>query len=130
MALENGTRRECRPNLLKFSVNSTNSLTMAERNVLLIVLAELPGKMDFWIWRGVWDEFHNWLVSEADSGCVLSTLGHGKCRFANARPEPDFKYRSNSNALCSVLNSIDTTTLQGRSRAVSVFWPALCHRSR
>src|SRR4029453_11106442 len=69
MALENGTRRECRPNLLRFSVNSTNSLTMAERNVLLIVLAELPGKMDFWFWRVFWDEFRNWLLGGGEDIC-------------------------------------------------------------
>jgi len=37
-----------------------------------------------------------------------------KCRDANARPEPDFKYFSKRRAVSSVGNSIETTTVQGR----------------
>jgi hypothetical protein len=37
-----------------------------------------------------------------------------KCRFANTRPEPDFKYFSNCTAALSVGNSIETTSDHGR----------------
>ena len=46
---------------------------------------------------------------------------HRKWRFANARPDPDFKYRSNALALSNVWNSIETRMVQGRSRAVELF---------
>jgi hypothetical protein len=42
--------------------------------------------------------------------------GGAKCRFAKARPEPDFRHRSKRAASCSVGNSIETTTRQGLSR--------------
>jgi hypothetical protein len=41
-----------------------------------------------------------------------------KCRLANARPEPVFKYRSNLIAACSVMNSIVTATSHGLKGAV------------
>jgi hypothetical protein len=46
-------------------------------------------------------------VSElARSATWRASLGQTKCRFANARPEPDFKYRSNRIAAGSLLNCI------------------------
>ena len=54
------------------------------------------------------------------------TCFHVKCFFANARPEPDFKYFSNAIALDSLLNSSDTTRFHGRSSRVYVELPALC----
>lgn len=44
----------------------------------------------------------------------LSCYSTPKCRFAKARPEPDFKYRSKRTASCSVGNRIETTSDQGR----------------
>jgi ubiquinone biosynthesis protein COQ9 len=43
----------------------------------------------------------------------LSSSG-AKWRFANARPEPDFRYFSNRTASPSVGNSSETTMAQGR----------------
>jgi hypothetical protein len=40
-----------------------------------------------------------------------------RCRFANARPDPDFRYRSNRSASRSVGNSIATSIDQGDARA-------------
>ena len=52
-----------------------------------------------------------------------------KCRRANSRPEPVFKYRSNSIAGASSSNSITTSVLQGRWRAVCGDNPSLCAAS-
>jgi hypothetical protein len=41
-------------------------------------------------------------------------LSDEKCRFANARPDPDLRYLSKRTASCSVGNSIDTTKDHGR----------------
>jgi hypothetical protein len=54
---------------------------------------------------------------------------YGKCRLANARPDPDFRYRSNALAASTVSNSIEAITLHGRQRTVEAFCPALCHFS-
>ena len=53
-----------------------------------------------------------------------------KCRFVNARPEPDFKYFSNRLASLSVGNSIVTMTDHGRCRQVNPVGPALCQSKR
>ena len=37
-----------------------------------------------------------------------------KCRFENARPEPDLRYRSNRRAAAGSANSIETTSDHGR----------------
>lgn len=41
-----------------------------------------------------------------------------KCRLANARPEPDLRYRSKATAGVSLANSIVTTARQGLSSRV------------
>lgn len=41
-----------------------------------------------------------------------------KCRFANARPEPDFRYFSKTAALDSDANSIEATSRHGLNVAV------------
>jgi site-specific DNA recombinase len=48
-----------------------------------------------------------------------------KCRFANARPDPDFRYRSNSIARLSSGSSMVTWRCHGRWRAVCGQRPAL-----
>lgn len=45
-------------------------------------------------------------------------LTHWKCRLANERPEPDFRYFSNRKATACSLNSITTCNCQGRLAAV------------
>jgi hypothetical protein len=52
---------------------------------------------------------------------TLSNASHKKWRFANAWPEPDFKYLSNRAATASVLNSTHTSTTHGFQRAVDGF---------
>ena len=44
-----------------------------------------------------------------------------KWRLANSRPEPLFRYFSNRRAICSSAKQNETTTVHGRSRAVSTF---------
>jgi hypothetical protein len=51
---------------------------------------------------------------------------HRKWRLAKARPDPVFRYCSNSNACCSPENSSETTRCQGRSAAVWCDPPELC----
>ena len=51
---------------------------------------------------------------------ISTSRSSAKCRSANARPEPDFRYRSKRRAICSVENSIEMATDHGRYRAV---WP-------
>lgn len=48
-----------------------------------------------------------------------------KCRFANARPDPVLRYRSNATAPRSSRNSIEATSSHGRSLAVCVEPPEL-----
>jgi hypothetical protein len=43
---------------------------------------------------------------------------HLRWRFANAEPEPDFRYRSNATARSSSANSMTTSSRQGRPVAV------------
>ena len=57
---------------------------------------------------------------------VRSVWRHLKCRFANARPEPDFKYCSNFTARSRVANSTAATNFHGRPDAVCGDMPALC----
>jgi len=58
-------------------------------------------------------------VTSARLKAVLECVDHeAKWRFANARPDPDFKYRSNRSASASVGNSIDTTIDHGRCEVV------------
>jgi len=52
---------------------------------------------------------------------TLSNASHKKWRFANAWPEPDFRYLSNRAATASVLNSTHTSTTHGFQRAVDGF---------
>ncbi len=49
-----------------------------------------------------------------------------KWRFANARPDPDFRYFSKRTASRSVANSLETTIDQGRCRTVWPQRPPLC----
>ena len=53
-----------------------------------------------------------------------------KCRFVNARPEPDFRYFSKRTAVRSSGNSIETRIDQGRCEMVHPLGPSLCHRNR
>ena len=53
-------------------------------------------------------------------GVVDSVRAAPKCRFANPRPEPDFRYFSKRRAAFSVGNSIETTSDHGRYETV---WP-------
>ncbi len=53
-----------------------------------------------------------------------------KCRFANARPEPVFRYRSNRPAVLASANSSTTTTDHGRCWTVTPDGPELCQASR
>jgi hypothetical protein len=50
-----------------------------------------------------------------------------KCRFVNARPDPDFRYFSNRTASRSLENSMETTSDQGRCWTVWPQGPSLCH---
>jgi hypothetical protein len=59
----------------------------------------------------------NWRASGGDAP---------KWRIANARPEPDLRYFSKRTAACSVGNSIETTSAQGRCRVVWPHGPWLC----
>ena len=61
---------------------------------------------------------------------VYSATTGPKCRFANARPEPDFKYFSKRTAACWLGNSIMTTSDHGRNRTVCPHLPSLCHPRR
>ena len=65
---------------------------------------------------------------------VLSVLSmpHSprKCRSANARPEPDFRYASNALAVLVDANSIDATSVHGRPVAVWLDSPRLCAATR
>ena len=70
------------------------------------------------------------LLEEPLQGFERYLPGSAKWRFANARPEPDVEYRSNTRAARSVENSIDTTTDQGRFELVYPHGPWLCHSSR
>jgi hypothetical protein len=65
-----------------------------------------------------WDDRH---------GC---NCGYTKCRFANARPEPVFRYFSKAIALVSLVNSITATKRHGRSVAVCRDPPVLCVSKR
>ena len=53
-----------------------------------------------------------------------------KCRIANARPEPDFKYRSNATARASSSKRITTTKRHGLCLAVCGTSPTLCLTKR
>jgi hypothetical protein len=53
-----------------------------------------------------------------------------KWRFAKARPEPDFKYRSKRMARCSSANSMTTCNCQGRRPTVWGHRPLLWSASR
>src|SRR3989344_7614028 len=48
-----------------------------------------------------------------------SVAGYIKCFLTNARPDPDFKYFSNSNALCLSLKTTWVTSLTGRRLSVA-----------
>ena len=66
----------------------------------------------------------------AEGQCAVSKWWGPKCRFAKARPDPDFRYRSKRKACSSVGNSMTTTKDQGRYSAVCPQGPWLCHSSR
>ena len=53
-----------------------------------------------------------------------------KWRLENATPEPDFKYFSNAIARRASVNSIMTSTCQGRPLTVCAHVPALCSARR
>jgi len=53
-----------------------------------------------------------------------------KCRFANARPDPDFRYCSKLTASRSLANFIVTMSDHGRFESVWPDGPWLCHSSR
>ncbi len=53
-----------------------------------------------------------------------------KCRAANARPDPLFRYFSKRIACCSAGNSITTTKAHGRRATVCPQGPWLCHSRR
>lgn len=53
-----------------------------------------------------------------------------KCRFANARPEPDFRYFSKTAALDSDANSMEATSPHGLRAAVCWDPPLLWVTSR
>lgn len=55
---------------------------------------------------------------------------HQKCLFANAWPEPDFRYFSNDSALRSLTNRKATTICQGAYLTVYGEWPELCSLKR
>lgn len=61
--------------------------------------------------------------------CIGRTC-HQKWRLANARPEPVFRYRSNSRAHVWFVSSMAATSCQGRSGAVCTDPPRLCVASR
>lgn len=66
-------------------------------------------------------------------GCSTSTSADQiwrKCRLANSRPDPVFRYRSNSSADFSSSNSIITSVFHGRCSAVWGERPALCAINR
>ena len=58
-------------------------------------------------------------------------IGYAKCRLANARPEPDFRWRSNRTAVPSSRNSMTTWRSHGPREAVCVHSPRLwaCRRA-
>ncbi len=66
----------------------------------------------------------------AHLGRPQRAAAYTKCRFANARPEPVFKYFSKAIALASVAKSRETTSAHGRSVDVCRDPPALCVASR
>lgn len=58
------------------------------------------------------------------------TAAQSKCRLANARPEPDFRNRSNAHACASSGNSMRTWSCHGRYLRVCAHTPALCAARR
>lgn len=63
-------------------------------------------------------------------GSVVSELTVRKCRRANARPDPDFRYSSNAFAASGTANSMATSSRHGRPVAVWRESPRLCAASR
>src|SRR5918993_3345223 len=59
------------------------------------------------------------------SGARCSMPAYLKCRFANARPEPDFRYLSKATALDPLLNSSATTSSHGLNAQVCCDPPEL-----
>ena len=53
-----------------------------------------------------------------------------RCRFENARPEPDFRYRSNAIAFCLSVNPIMDSIRQGLNLPVCGHAPWLCSFKR
>jgi hypothetical protein len=56
---------------------------------------------------------------------VATYTGHGRCRCADATPEPDFRYFSRATARRSSANSITASTTHGRCLAVCGHPPLL-----
>ena len=66
----------------------------------------------------------------ADRDWGSQTSGLPKCRLANARPDPVFRYRSKCPAVVASANSSATTTDHGLWCTVTPEGPELCHTSR
>ena len=85
---------------------------------------------------GVTDSGRQWRALRAnaprheDSAGARTAQTHLKCRAANAPPEPDLRYRSNSSARRSLANATTTMTFHGTQRLVCRQTPRLCSASR
>lgn len=85
---------------------------------------------------GVTDSGRQWRALRAnaprheDSAGARTAQTHLKCRAANAPPEPDLRYRSNSSARRSLANATTTMTFHGTQRLVCRQAPRLCSASR